>query len=123
MTRLADRAIEIAYHLVDAANWPSVQRKGLMSAARLMRRSGETAISTLRAHRPADVRLSSGEFIRHQRTMPPHRLAHGLDSGLTPADWFEVVNSKVFFWLDPERLNRHRAAYALRAQVVLNVDA
>lgn len=123
MRRAQGRAIKVAYHLVDAANWPSVQRVGLMSAARLMLRYGEMAVGTLRVHRPADVQLPSGELIRDQSPMPPHRLVRGLDGGLSPADWFEAVNSKVFFWLDPERLNRHRAAYASRPQIVLSVDA
>jgi hypothetical protein len=55
--------------------------------------------------------------------MPPDRLARSLDGDLTPADWFEAINSKVFFWLSPDRLNRHRAAYVSRAQIVLTVDA
>jgi hypothetical protein len=55
--------------------------------------------------------------------MPPHILARSLDGRLSTADWFEAVNSKVFFWLCPNRLNRHRAAYAARAQIVLVVDA
>jgi hypothetical protein len=27
-----------------------------------------------------------------------------------PEDWFELLNSKVFFWLDVRRLNRQRLA-------------
>jgi hypothetical protein len=41
---------------------------------------------------------------------------------MDPADWYAMVNARVFFWLDPERLNRQRAACEPRPQVVMVVD-
>ena len=41
---------------------------------------------------------------------------------LTPADWYTLINSRVFFWLDPARLNRQRAACGSRPQIVLTID-
>ena len=55
--------------------------------------------------------------------MPPMALMRCLRSGLTPEDWFELLNSKVFFWLDPKRLNRQRLACSASPQVTLAVDA
>jgi len=40
-----------------------------------------------------------------------------------PEDWFELLNSKVFFWLDPRRLNRQRLACGASPQVALVVNA
>lgn len=66
--------------------------------------------------------LPDGVEIRDQRPMPAAALSACL-VGLDPADWHVLINARVFFCLDPARLNRHRAAYALRSQVVLTLDA
>ena len=76
-----------------------------------------------RCHRPASLRLPSGVLIRDQRPMPPKALRRCLTSGLTPADWFELLNSKVFFWLDPGRLNRQRLAGGALPQIALVINA
>ncbi len=117
------RGITTVYHLVDAGNWPSVQKLGLMSAARLMAASGEVKDNTPRHHRPVAQRLASGILIRNQKPMPPAALARCLKSGLVPEDWFELLNSKVFFWLDIERLNRQRHACKDAPQIALVIDA
>ncbi|MBV8775523.1 MAG: hypothetical protein JO166_24825 [Deltaproteobacteria bacterium] len=115
--------IQTAYHLVDASNWASVQNHGLMSARRLMELCGPVEFSASRHHRSASLLLPSGVLIRDQRPMPPTALMRCLRSGLMPADWFELLNSKVFFWLEPNRLNRQRLACGGSPQVALVVNA
>jgi hypothetical protein len=115
--------IQTAYHLVDASNWVSVQNYGLMSARRLMEVCGGMEDRALRYHRPASLRLPSGVLIRDQRPMPRKALMRCLKNGLTPEDWFELLNSKVFFWLDASRLNRQRLACGASPQVALVVNA
>lgn len=117
------RAIETAFHLVDAGNWASVQQHGLLSATRLIEAAGSRDKSASRRHRPEQMRLPSGVLLRNQRPMPPAALARALRNGLQPEDWFELLNSKVFFWLDTERLNRQRRACKAAPQRVLVVDA
>jgi hypothetical protein len=117
------RAIKTVYHLVDAGNWQSVQKLGLMSAARLMAASGKAEDNTPRRHRPTAQRLASGVLIRNQKPMPPPTLARCLKSGLKPEAWFELLNSKVFFWLDIDRLNRQRHACKDAPQIALVIDA
>jgi hypothetical protein len=117
------RAIGTVYHLVDAGNWASVQKLGLLSAGRLMELSGDSGDGALHRHRPSGQRLKSGVLIRDQRPMPPRSLASCLGEGLQPEDWFGLLNSKVFFWLDPERLNRQRLACGISPQVALVADA
>ena len=46
-----------------------------------------------------------------------------LASRLVPEDWYVELNSRVFFWLDPRRLNRQRRACGSSPQIVLTVDA
>jgi hypothetical protein len=115
--------IETAYHLLDASNWPSIQRHGLMSAQRLMEAYQAKEYRGSRCHRPTSRRLAPGVLIRDQRPMPPKALTRCLKSGLSPEDWFEVLNSKVFFWLDPQRLNRQRLACGASPQLALVLNA
>jgi len=59
--------------------------------------------------------------VRDQRPMPAKALKQCL-VGMTPAEWFALINSKVFFWLDVDRLNRQRRACEPRPQVVIEID-
>jgi hypothetical protein len=115
--------LQTAYHLVDASNWDSVQKHGLMSARRLMELCDGIEYDACRRHRLASRRLPSGVLIRDQRPMPSKALMRCLKNGLDPEDWFELLNSKVFFWLDPSRLNRQRLACGEAPQVALVVNA
>jgi hypothetical protein len=111
------------YHLAEADNWPSIQWDGLFSTRALLERTGidgsiRTAVE--REHRPKRTILSTGLVIRDQKPMPPPALQRCL-VGLTATQWYELLNSKVFFWFDIERLNRQRRACGSFPQVVLKV--
>lgn len=112
------------YHLAEASNWPLIQRDGLVSASRLLRASGLTSADRDRLERTqrlAHTELPNGVLIRDQRPMPSAALERCL-CGMIPADWYAMINSRVFFWLEPDRLNRQRIACEPRPQVVLVVD-
>jgi hypothetical protein len=115
---------DCAFHIADEENWPAIERSGLYSAEALIARSGmtEEQAATARGYRPEGLRLPGGALLRDQRPMPPDALARCLDPGLSPQDWYDLVNGKVFFWLDPARLVRHLAACAVRPQRVVTVD-
>jgi hypothetical protein len=36
--------------------------------------------------------------------MAPTRLAQGLQDGITPSEWYQLLNKKVFMWAEEERL-------------------
>jgi hypothetical protein len=55
--------------------------------------------------------------------MPPAALSTCLDPGLSPQDWYDLVNGHVFFWFNHERVQRHGVALRGRAQVLLTIDA
>jgi hypothetical protein len=115
---------ERIYHLAEAANWPSIQRHGLLSASKLMEVAGLTGADRDRlgkTQRLTHTELRNGAQIRDQRPMPPTALAHSL-CDMEPADWYALINARVFFWLDVERLNRQKAACEPRPQVVMAVD-
>ena len=95
------------YHLAEASNLPSILEHGLMSTERLLelaRIPEADRTGGLRAHRPGNVRLSETVLIRDQKPMPPSALERALEGGLAPADWYALLNSFVFFWLDPRRI-------------------
>ena len=51
-------------------------------------------------------------------------LTRALKDGLTPADWYRLLNARVFFWLRSERLRRLLNARAYRGlrQTILTLD-
>ena len=112
------------YHLAEESNWPSIERDGLLSASKLLDAAGLAWADRARmerAQRLAHTELPTGVQIRDQRPMPPATLEACL-VGLTPAEWYALINARVFFWFDPDRLNLQRAACEPRPQVVLAVD-
>lgn len=116
------RTITELYHLAESSNLPSILQHGLLSAERLFALAGVPHVSALRAHRPACLRLSDGILVRDQKPMSPNLLAPALDGGLTPADWYALVNRFVFLLPDRTRLVPYRRAYAARPQVLLVFD-
>lgn len=113
------------YHLAEAANWLSIQRLGLLPAETLVDRSGirgRMRECLLAEQRKRHLVLSEGCEIRDQRPMPAEALSACL-IGMTAADWYRLINAHVYFWLDPARLNRQRAACGGRPQLVLVADA
>lgn len=112
------------FHFVDAANADLVRRDGLLSTNAILQRGcfGVDVEDRARAHRPAGIVLPNGAYVRDQAPMPPTALATCLDAGLTPRDWYDLVNDHVFFWLSAERVRRHRLALRGRTQLLLTVD-
>jgi hypothetical protein len=114
------------YHMTDASNWMSIQKHGLLSTSRLLNLAGldgDERYELERRQRLRARRLPNGALIRDQLPMSPTALAVCLASGLVAEDWYLELNSRVFFWLDPRRLNRHRKACGSSPQIVLTVDA
>jgi hypothetical protein len=117
--------ISSLYHMAEAINWPAIQRNGLHSASTLLDLAGilgEDRERLEKHQRLMHTQLPNGVQLRDQRPMPPAALATCL-IGLVPSEWYTLINARVFFWLDPARLNRQRAACNPRPQVVLTVDA
>src|SRR5260221_8332421 len=114
------------YHMTDASNWASIQQHGLLSTSRLLNLAGlkgSERHDLERRQRLQTRRLPNGAVIRDQLPMSPAALSVCLATGLVPEDWYLELNSRVFFWLDCQRLNRQRRACDSSPQVVLTVDA
>jgi hypothetical protein len=112
------------YHLAEAANWPSIRRNGLLSTKRLLDRAGlrgKVRERIERRRRLEQLLLPNGISVRDQKPLPEQALEQCL-VGMAPSEWYALINSKVFFWLDIGRLNRQRRACEPRSQVVLEID-
>ena len=112
------------YHLTQVSNWPSIKRYGLLSTQALLDLAGlsnKEREYIEHQHRPERVVLPNGVIISDQKPMPPKALKPSLHD-VTPEQWYALLNSKVFFWLDTERLNRLRRVYRSMPQFVMSID-
>jgi hypothetical protein len=125
------RHYPVLFHMAEEGSWPGIERHGLLSTTALLdlyeiNGSHRAAIET--QHRPESVevrhRLHGTATIRDQKPMDDTGLKRALRDGLTPPEWYMLLNSRVFFWLSRERLDRllNARAYRNRKQTVLTVD-
>jgi hypothetical protein len=102
------------YHLAHKSNLDSIKKYGLLSTAQLVETTGlseKEKKQIVTQHRPKSVILPDNLVIRDQSPMPPTVLSKTLPAGTTPSDWYQLMNSFVFFWPDRERVERHRNAH------------
>ncbi len=118
------------YHMAEPGTWPSIKKLGLMSTSTLVRKYSVDCrkIYEIEAcHRPEAVPVPHNIYgtavVRDQKPMSDKALLKCL-RGLTPTQWYRILNGKVFFWLSEERLNRLLSARAYRNKehIVLVVD-
>jgi hypothetical protein len=119
------------WHMAHDGAWPAIRDHGLMSAAALVDSYGldqEQRDALLRCRRPDSVELGRdglpGAVLRDQKPMNDAALARCLQDGLTPGDWYELLNSRSFFWLSRQRIwgLLKARAYRGKPQTVLTVD-
>ena len=114
----------ILYHLTQIENWPSIERYGLLSTQALLDLARLDEIERERVghqHRAERVLLPDGVVISDQKPMPPTALKRCLHD-MTPEQWYKLLNSKIFFWLDTERLGRLRRVYRAQPQILIRID-
>jgi hypothetical protein len=118
------------YHMAELGSWESIRRHGLLSTRGLIElfevvEPRRTEI--LRNRRPASVLLEHavhGEaVVRDQIPLSEARLDACL-TDMSFGEWLEVLNSRVFFWLDIPHLETLLGARAYRksAHDVIVVD-
>jgi hypothetical protein len=128
--RLSERYPEL-FHMAEDGSWPSIRRGGLLSTSAILDRLAvaESERARLeRMRRPEKVRLVDPELgvivLRDQKPLPEAKLAGCLLDGLTTAEWYQLLNARVFFWPTEQRLTTLLQARAYRgeAKIVLVVD-
>ncbi|MBL8798031.1 MAG: hypothetical protein JNM56_29305 [Planctomycetia bacterium] len=116
--------------MAEAGTWDSIRAHGLLSTTALLDAFAYTGAERYRiesCHRPECVTIShpvlGTAVIRDQKPMSDRALKKCLQA-MTPRQWYETLNRKVFFWLSRERLLKLLSARAYRGRThcVLTVD-
>jgi len=120
------------FHMAERGSWSSIKKHGLLSTSALLDAFGVTGAERHRIElerRSENVTLrhkALGEVvIRDQKPMDDTGLIRCLQDGITPAEWYRLLNGRVFFWLTKDRLHRllSAAAYQDSDHDVLELDA
>lgn len=99
--------------MAEKNSWPSIKRYGLLSSNQVIARSDlntKDIASKQRSHRAKKEVFSVKDLgqiiLRDQIPMSPERLSKALSDGLTPSEWYYIINERVFFWAEEHRLHR-----------------
>lgn len=99
------------FHMAEEGAWPSIRATGLSSTSALLDHLGyigekRLAYESLQRARKTTVSDIGGRdfVLRDQRPMAANRLEKVLQDGLKPRDWYELINGRVFFWVEEKRL-------------------
>lgn len=118
------------YHMAEAGAWPSIEKHGLLSTLALLdfyQVNGEKRCTILSHHRPKSVKITHPQHgaavIRDQKPMRESALRTCL-RGMTPQQWYEMLNGRVFFWVSAERVRTllNARAYRNREHTVITVE-
>jgi hypothetical protein len=109
------------YHLTHLDNWPLIRQLGLLSTSALLdlfEIDGDERRAVESCNRRDLVPIRSAAhglaILRDQKPMDDRGLARALTDGITPTEWYRLVNRHVFFWVDRRRVDRLLGARAYR---------
>lgn len=119
------------YHMAESGTWDSIQTHGLLSTGALLKLfevSGKRRNALLTQRRADSEILVHPKLgratIRDNKVLQDHLLEKCLQDGLSPTDWYALLNARVFFWPTEKRLHGLLMArpYRNKAHCVLEVD-
>jgi hypothetical protein len=118
------------YHMAAPDAWPQIVRHGLLSTEALLDRfevAEPQRTELLTRRRGVSVKISHPKHgtavVRDNIPLSESKLAAAL-ADMTVDQWLRLLNSKVFFWLQRERVSRLLGAHAYRASshLIITVD-
>ena len=121
----------VLYHMAESGSWPNIQHHGLLSTSALLdlyKINGNDRKSIESQRRPKCIIINRDGLppavVRDQKPMSDKALKRILLDHLTPKDWYEILNSKVFFWSSEDKVHVLLNARAYREKVndVISVD-
>jgi hypothetical protein len=130
-TELLVRTFPKLYHMAHVDSWDGIRRHGLLSTSALLdlfevNGAERERIESFRRTRSVQIehRVHGTAVIRDNIPMDDRGLDRAL-IGVTPTEWYELLNNKVFFWLTEERLTTllSAGAYRGRDHCVLTLNA
>ena len=121
----------LLYHVAEDGALPGIERHGLLSTSALLRHfeveeSRRTRLESV--WRQESKRIShpvhGTAVLRDQKPMRPEWLQKCLQDGLTPSDWYRLLNGKVFLWPSARTVTHllHARPYRDRPHLVLVID-
>ncbi len=109
------------FHMAERGAWDGIRKQGLLSTSALLDLygiRGEERFILESERRPATVEINAPGLnpvkIRDQLPMDDKGLRRCLPDTISPQQWYEFLNRKVFFWLTKDRLDRLSSARAYR---------
>jgi hypothetical protein len=120
----------VLYHMAEDGSWESIRRLGLLSTSALLDRfevEGERRYAIESMRRPEIVAVEHPKLgtalVRDNKPIQEKALLRCL-YGMTPREWYEHLNRRVFFWVERKRLLKllGAKAYRDRAHLVVEVD-
>ena len=121
----------VLYHIAWGRSWPSIKEHGLLSTKALLRSYGKsedqiTALSHARRQHWVEIDCPSRPraVLRDQKPLTDAGLRRALPDSVEPWQWYDLINSMVFFWPTAKRLKTmiSASAYHEVEQDVLLVD-
>jgi hypothetical protein len=119
------------WHMAEVENWELIQAHGLLSTSALLdlfEYNGEDRYAIESTYRADSIVIEHPDLgsatIRDQRPMHNDDVVARFLDDLTPPQWYQTLNSRVFFWLTEERLEKLLGAglYRERSHMVLELD-
>ena len=115
------RHYPVLYHIAWGGSWPNLEEHGLVSTKGLLQlygKSHEEIAELTRARRahwvPIDCPGRPQAVLRDQKPMTDEGLRRALPDSVEPWQWYELINSMVFFWPTKARLKTMISASAYR---------
>ncbi|MFV4913337.1 hypothetical protein PFZ49_07205 [Microbacterium lacticum] len=118
------------FHMAEAGSWPGIREHGLITTEDLVLTAGLPAAQTdalLRERRSRSTVIEHPLYGRVViRDQGPLNLSHlrGVLTDVTLEGWLQILNSRVFFWLHPDKLQQllNARRYRQQPQDVITVD-
>ncbi len=100
------------YHLTNVDSWALISKIGLLSTVELLKKFevDQTRFAELtKMRRSKCVNLNHKFYgniqISDNLPLSEKKLLNCLDDGLHPSQWLEMLNSRVFFWVDRKKVD------------------
>jgi hypothetical protein len=129
MTKCGSRGVSLGelsqryprlYHMAEKDSLGSILTHGLLSTSSLLDLHGvcRREREQIENYRLRSCKIESGfgrAVVRDQAAMNIAKLGGCLQDGLTPRDWFRLLNERVFFWVSEARLFKLLNAQSYRS--------
>lgn len=101
----------VLYHIAWGGSWPSINEHGLLSTEALLRSYGKsddeiTALTHARRQHWVEIDCPGRPraTLRDQKPLTDGGLRRALPDSIQPWQWYDLINSMVFFWPTKKRL-------------------